>query len=145
MPELFELSLLEAQKLIRQGDLGAESLVASCLGRINATEPEIGALLARRDEEALEQARAMDKARPADLSDKPLWGIPVTVKDALTLKGMPTTAASKILEGFMPPYDAMVVQKLKDAGAIILAKNNMDEFAMGSTTEHSAWKKTANP
>ena len=145
MPELFELSLLEAQQLIKKGDISAESLVSSCLDRINATEPAVGALLARRDEEALEQARAMDKNRPADLSDKPLWGIPVTVKDALTLKGMPTTAASKILEGFMPPYDAMVVQKLKDAGAVILAKNNMDEFAMGSTTEHSAWKKTANP
>ncbi|HJD98327.1 Asp-tRNA(Asn)/Glu-tRNA(Gln) amidotransferase subunit GatA [Mailhella massiliensis] len=145
MPELFELSLLEAQKLLQKGEVSAESLVASCISRINATEPSLGALLARRDEEALEEARAMDKMRPADFSDKPLWGIPVTVKDALTLKGLPTTAASKILEGFIPPYDAMVVQKLKDAGAVILAKNNMDEFAMGSTTEHSAYRATANP
>ena len=145
MSELFELSLLEAQKLLQKGEISAESLVASCLSRINATENRVGALLARRDEEALEQARAMDKTRPADFSDKPLWGIPVTVKDALTLKGLPTTAASKILEGFLPPYDAMVVKKLKDAGAVILAKNNMDEFAMGSTTEHSAYKATANP
>lgn len=145
MPELFELSLIEAKKLIKNGEVSAESLVSSCLARINATEPAVGALLARRDEEALEQARDMDKNRPADLSGKPLWGIPVTVKDVIAMKGMPTTAASKILEGFMPPYDAMVVRKLKDAGAVILAKNNMDEFAMGSTTEHSAWKKTANP
>ena len=145
MAELFELSLCEARDLVRSGKTSAEALTASCLKRIEATEPSIGALLARRDEEALEQARDMDKNRPADLSDKPLWGVPVTVKDALTLKGLPTTAASRILEGFMSPYDAFVVEKLKQAGAIILGKNNMDEFAMGSTTEHSAWNITANP
>ena len=145
MAALTELSLLEARDLVRKGEVSAEELTSACLKRIEETEPNIGALLARRDEEALEEARAMDKNRPADLSDKPLWGVPVTVKDALTLKGLPTTAASKILEGFCPPYDAMVVEKLKKAGAVILAKNNMDEFAMGSTTEHSAWKVTANP
>ncbi len=145
MAALTELSLLEARDLVRKGEVSTEELTSACLKRIEETEPRIGALLARRDEEALEEARAMDKNRPADLSDKPLWGVPVTVKDALTLKGLPTTAASKILEGFCPPYDAMVVEKLKKAGAVILAKNNMDEFAMGSTTEHSAWKVTANP
>ena len=145
MAALTELSLLEARDLVRKGEVSAEELTAACLKRIEETEPKIGALLARRDEEALEEARAMDKNRPADLSDKPLWGVPVTVKDVLTLKGLPTTAASKILEGFCPPYDAMVVEKLKNAGAVILGKNNMDEFAMGSTTEHSAWKVTANP
>ncbi|WP_295641475.1 Asp-tRNA(Asn)/Glu-tRNA(Gln) amidotransferase subunit GatA [uncultured Mailhella sp.] len=145
MSEIFELSLCETRDAIKEGKLSAEEATAACLSRINETEPKINALLARRDEEALEQARAMDRERPADLSDKPLWGVPVTVKDVLATKGMPTTAASKILEGFLSPYDALVVERLKKAGAIILGKNNMDEFAMGSTTEHSAYKVTANP
>ena len=88
---------------MRRGETSAEELTAACLKRINETEPRINALLARRDEEALEQARDMDRNRPADLSDKPLWGVPMTVKDAITLKGLPTTAASKILEGFLSP------------------------------------------
>ena len=145
MADLYPLSLCEVRDLLKKGDVSAEEVTASCLKRMEETEPSIHAMLARRDEEALEQARTMDKERPADISSKPLWGIPVTVKDALTFKGLPTTAASKILENFHSPYDAFVVQKLKDAGAIILGKNNMDEFAMGSTTEHSAWKTTANP
>lgn len=145
MSELFELSLCEVRDLLRRGEVRAEEVTASCLKRMNATEPEVGAMLSRRDEEALEQARAMDGNRPADFSDKPLWGIPVTVKDVLATRDLPTTAASKILEGFHSPYDALVVERLKQAGAVILGKNNMDEFAMGSTTEHSAYKVTANP
>ena len=145
MSELFQLSLCEVRDLLRKGEVSAEAVTRACIDRINATEPSVKALLGRRDEAALEQARAMDAARPSDFSDKPLWGVPVTVKDVLTVKGMPTTAASKILEGFVPPYDAHVVEKLEQAGAIILGKNNMDEFAMGSTTEHSAYAVTANP
>lgn len=145
MSELFELSLCEVRDLLRRGEVRAEEVTASCLKRMNATEPEVGAMLSRRDEEALEQARAMDGNRPTDFSDKPLWGIPVTVKDVLATRDLPTTAASKILEDFHSPYDALVVERLKQAGAVILGKNNMDEFAMGSTTEHSAYKVTANP
>ena len=145
MSELFKLSLCEVRDLLRKGEVSAETVTRSCIERIEATEPSVKALLGRRDEAALEQARAMDAARPSDFSDKPLWGVPVTVKDVLTVKGMPTTAASKILEGFVPPYNAHVVEKLEQAGAIILGKNNMDEFAMGSTTEHSAYAITANP
>ena len=143
--ELFELSLCEIRDLLRRGEISAEQAVQSCLSRIEATEPQVKALLAVRGEAALEQARAMDASRPADFSDKPLWGVPVTVKDALTYRGLPTTAASRILEGFVPPYDAYVVERLEQAGAVILGKNNMDEFAMGSTTEHSAYQTTANP
>ena len=145
MSELFQLSLCEVRDLLRKGEVSAEAVTRSCIERIDATDPSVKALLGRRDEAALEQARAMDAARPSDFSDKPLWGVPVTVKDVLTVKGMPTTAASKILEGFVPPYNAHVVEKLEQAGAIILGKNNMDEFAMGSTTEHSAYAVTANP
>ncbi|MBQ5728689.1 MAG: Asp-tRNA(Asn)/Glu-tRNA(Gln) amidotransferase subunit GatA, partial [Mailhella sp.] len=128
MSDLFQLSLCEVRDLLRKGEVSAEAVTRSCIERIDATEPSVKALLGRRDEAALEQARAMDAARPSDFSDKPLWGVPVTVKDVLTVKGMPTTAASKILEGFVPPYDAHVVEKLEQAGAIILGKNNMDEF-----------------
>ena len=145
MSDLFQLSLCEVRDLLRKGKVSAEAVTRSCIERIDATEPSVKALLGRRDEAALEQARAMDAARPSDFSDKPLWGVPVTVKDVLTVKGMPTTAASKILEGFVPPDNAHVVEKLEQAGAIILGKNNMDEFAMGSTTEHSAYAVTANP
>ncbi len=143
--EIFELSLCEVRDLIRNGSITAEDAVRSCLARIEATEPKIKALLSRRDAAALEQARAMDASAPADLANKPLWGVPVTVKDVLAYSGLPTTAASKILEGFVPPYNAFVVDRLEQAGAIILGKNNMDEFAMGSATDHSAYQITANP
>ena len=143
--KLFEHTLCEIRDLLREGSITAEQAVESCIDRIAATEPAINALLAYDPEQAVNQARQMDKNRPADFAEKPLWGVPVTVKDALTTRNMETTAASKILKGFIPPYDAYAVERLKKAGAIILGKNNMDEFAMGSTTEHSAYKVTANP
>ena len=139
------MSLCAVRDLLQKGEVTAEDAVQSCLGRISSTEPRIGALLSAQPEKALEQARSMDASRPSDFSGLPLWGVPVTVKDVLATKDMPTTAASKILEGFVPPYDAFVVERLRRAGAIILGKNNMDEFAMGSTTEHSAYKTTRNP
>ncbi len=139
------MSLCGVRELLRKGEVSAEEAVKSCLDRITQTEPKINALLAMQAEKALDQARSMDARRPGDLADKPLWGVPVTVKDVLATKDMPTTAASKILEGFVPPYDAFVVERLRQAGAVILGKNNMDEFAMGSTTEHSAYKTTCNP
>ncbi len=137
------LSLRAVRDALAQGDMSAESAVQACAARIEATEPKVQALLAQDLDNALEQARSMD-AQGADAS-KPLWGVPVTVKDALCTKGLTTTAGSKILQNFVPFYDATVVQKLREAGAIILAKNNMDEFAMGSTTENSAYQKTTNP
>lgn len=145
--QLTQLTLTEAREALRSGGVTAEDLVSACQARMDATEPRISALLARRDAEALDEARAMDKARAAHGPDvgKPLWGVPVTIKDALTLRGLPTTAGSRMLENFTPPYDAFAVSRLKEAGAIILAKANMDEFAMGSTTEHSAYHPTRNP
>ncbi len=137
------LSLRAVRDALAQGEITAESVVQAAAQRISATEGQVQALLAHNVEQALEQARHMD-AQGVDAS-KPLWGVPVTVKDALCTKGLTTTAGSKILQNFTPFYDATAVQKLRDAGAIIMAKNNMDEFAMGSTTENSAYQTTHNP
>lgn len=143
MNDLCSLTLCDAATLLRQRKLGVLELVDACLARIEATEPVIEALLASNAENARSLAREMDKRGPDP--EKPLWGVPVTIKDALSTKGLATTAASRILENFVPIYDAFVVERMKAAGAIILAKNNMDEFAMGSSTENSAYKKTRNP
>ena len=149
MSKLYRIGLRESRDLLRAGDIRAEDLTAACLARMDATEERLGALLARRGAEALEEARALDAARAAgrmpSVEEAPLWGVPVCIKDALTLRGVPCTAGSRILENFVPPYDAFAVKRLREAGAVILAKTNMDEFAMGSTTEHSAWHPTRNP
>lgn len=124
-------------------EVTATEAVKACLSRIEETEPETKALLAVNADEALKLAEEMDSNGPD--ASKPLWGVPVVIKDALATKGIPTTCGSKILQGFTPFYDATAVAKLKEAGAIIIAKANMDEFAMGSTTENSAYKTTTNP
>ena len=143
MTDICSLSLSELARRLQAREISAEAATAACLARIEATEERLGALLHVDAEGALAQARALDAAGPEP--GKALWGVPVTVKDALSTKGMPTTAASRILEGFTPIYDAFVVERLKEAGAVLLGKNNMDEFAMGSGTDNSAYQKTGNP
>ena len=142
MSDLIQASLAEIRARLAGGDVTAEAVAKACLDRIAETEPSIHALITVR-EQALEEARALDAQGPD--ASQPLWGVPVTVKDALSTQGMPTTAGSRILEGYMPVYDAFAVQRLREAGAVILGKNNLDEFAMGSTTENSAYKTTHNP
>ncbi len=143
MQDLTELSLTEAAKALKDGSIRAADATKACLDRIEATEGRLGALLHVDAEGAMKLAEKMDSEGPDPA--KPLWGVPVTIKDALSTSTMPTTAASRILEGFNPIYDAYAVQKMREAGAIILGKNNMDEFAMGSTTANSAYQVTHNP
>ncbi|WP_321403286.1 Asp-tRNA(Asn)/Glu-tRNA(Gln) amidotransferase subunit GatA [Maridesulfovibrio sp.] len=143
MSALIEKSLTEIHAMLMAKEVTVTEAVKACLDQIAKSEPETKALLAVCNEEALKQAEEMDVAGPD--ASKPLWGVPVVIKDALATKGVPTTAGSKILEGFTPFYDSTAVAKLKEAGAIIVGKANMDEFAMGSTTENSAYQTTTNP
>lgn len=146
MSKLTELSLKEMQTGLRKGQFSSRELVEATLERIAQVEPSLHAFLHIASESALKQADEADGQRTADNGRQvPLAGIPVAIKDVLAVKGMPATAGSKIIEGFMPPYTATAVKQLQDAGAIVIGKTNTDEFAMGSSTENSAYGVTYNP
>jgi len=142
--KLFELSIHEAHELLKQKAVTSLELTRSVLDRIAAVEEKVDAFLTIAADQALEAARAADEAIGSGRLSF-LTGIPLAIKDVMCTQDMRTTCGSKILEGFIPPYDATVIRKLKAAGAVIIGKTNMDEFAMGSSNENSGFKITRNP
>ncbi|MCS7306236.1 MAG: Asp-tRNA(Asn)/Glu-tRNA(Gln) amidotransferase subunit GatA [Thermoguttaceae bacterium] len=145
MSELLELTATELLKEFHKGQFGAVELVNACLEQIRRYDGQIGAFLRVDAQGALAQAAQIDRRRHAREPLGPLAGIPVAIKDNLCTQGVPTTCASRMLADFRPPYDATVIQRLKAADAILLGRTNMDEFAMGGSTENSAFQKTRNP
>ncbi len=137
-------SLVKLRDLLRRGEVSSEELTRHFLNRITELDPKVKAYITITEEEALSQAREADQALKAG-EEKPLLGVPLAIKDNICTKGIRTTCASKILENFVPIYDATVIERLRAAGAVILGKTNLDEFAMGSSTENSAFFPTHNP
>jgi aspartyl-tRNA(Asn)/glutamyl-tRNA(Gln) amidotransferase subunit A len=136
-----DLTLVGLRDAIASGEVSSTEATRTCLDAIQAGEAALGAFTHVAADAALARAAAVDRERPRG----PLSGVPVAVKDNLCTTDMPTTASSRILRGYVPPYDATVVAKLRAAGAVIVGKTNCDEFAMGSSTENSAIQVSRNP
>jgi aspartyl-tRNA(Asn)/glutamyl-tRNA(Gln) amidotransferase subunit A len=145
MTELHTLTIHEAGELLRQRKVSAVELTQAHLDRIREVEPKVKAFTLVTDDLALQQAKAADRRLASGDKLHPLTGIPLAIKDVICTKDITTTAGSRMLEHFKPPYDATVMTRLHEAGIVMLGKTNMDEFAMGSSTEHSAFFPTHNP
>ena len=144
---LNQLTISELTARLARREVSSREVVQACLDQIKRVDKQIHAFLSHDDTDALAQADAADKllADSAKAAGKPLLGVPIAVKDVLAVKGQPLNCGSKILGNFVSPYDATAIEKLKAAGAIIFGRLNMDEFAMGSSTENSAFGVTRNP
>jgi len=139
------LGVTELAAAVRAGELSALAVTRAYLARIERFDSKVGAYLLVDHDGALRRAEEIDQARMRGESLGPLAGVPIGIKDNLCTRGLRTTCASRILEGYVPPYDAEVVSRLRAASAVIVGKLNMDEFAMGSSTESSAFQRTHNP
>jgi aspartyl-tRNA(Asn)/glutamyl-tRNA(Gln) amidotransferase subunit A len=143
---LNQLTISELRTQLARRDVSARGAMQACLDRVTAVDPKIHAFLSWDEADALAQADAADKVLASGVpADKPLLGVPIGVKDVLAVKGQPLNCSSKILGNFVSPYDATVIRKLREAGAIVFGRLNMDEFAMGSSTENSGFGVTRNP
>ena len=142
---LLDLTALELGEAIKKGETTAVEAAECCFARMKEMEPEVHAFINLDEERAMDQAKKVQKEIEEGKLTGPLAGVPVAVKDNICTKGFATTCGSRMLEHFVPPYDAFAARKLKEAGMVILGKANMDEFAMGSTTETSWYGVTRNP
>lgn len=142
---LYEKSASELSEMLRNKDISSAELTRSVFERINAVEDKVQAYVTIDEENALAQAAAVDEKRAAGEELSPLAGIPMGIKDNISTKGLRTTCSSKMLENYVPPFDASVMSKLRANDIVVTGKLNMDEFAMGSSTETSYYKKTKNP
>jgi aspartyl-tRNA(Asn)/glutamyl-tRNA(Gln) amidotransferase subunit A len=145
MSEIWELSVEETARRVRSREVSAAEVVEAAFARTAAVEPLIDAYLALYENEARARAAGIDRRLAAGEEVGPLAGVPVALKDNLNLEGRPVTCASRVLEGYVAPYTATAVARLLDAGAVILGRANMDEFAMGSSCENSSVRPTRNP
>ncbi|HVP68311.1 MAG TPA: Asp-tRNA(Asn)/Glu-tRNA(Gln) amidotransferase subunit GatA [Anaeromyxobacteraceae bacterium] len=145
VPPLLSLSIAELGRKLEAREVSSEEVTRASLARVEATDGRLGAFLQVTPERALADARASDARRASGEARSPLDGVPLALKDILLTEGVETTAASLILGGFVPPYDAAVVERLRGAGAVLVGKLNMDEFAMGSSNENSAYRPCRNP
>jgi aspartyl-tRNA(Asn)/glutamyl-tRNA(Gln) amidotransferase subunit A len=145
MSELIKKTAAELAAAIAAGEVSAAEVTQAHLDRIGAVDGEVKAFLHVAADDALAQAREVDRKRAAGEPLGALAGVPVAVKDLFATAGMPTTCGSKILEGWVPPYESTITQRLRKAGAVLIGKTNMDEFAMGSSTENSGFWTSRNP
>ncbi|MCH5286729.1 MAG: Asp-tRNA(Asn)/Glu-tRNA(Gln) amidotransferase subunit GatA [Christensenellaceae bacterium] len=142
---IVSMTLTELSEAMKRGELSSREITQAYLDRIHEVEDKVGGYITVDEEGALEQAEKADRARASGERLSPLHGIPVAVKDNICVEGLPATCASRMLENFVPPYSATAWEKLRAAGCVLLGKTNLDEFAMGSTTENSAFHPTRNP
>lgn len=143
--ELFERTIHELQEMLGRGETTSREVTGAVLGRIKAVDDKVKAYLSITGETALAQAEKADADRKAGKTVPQILGIPLAIKDNMCVEGVTTTCASKILENFVPPYDATVIARLRASGYVLTGKTNLDEFAMGSSTENSGYFVTRNP